>query len=51
VGDCVARIRSDWRDDLNARECPGGVDERQLDECLTEIRSEECASRSTRWPA
>jgi hypothetical protein len=44
VGDCVARIRSDWKDDLNARECPGGVNERQLDECLTEIRSEECES-------
>lgn len=42
--DCLTRVRSDWKDDLNARECPGGVNHTQLDECLTEIRNEDCSS-------
>lgn len=42
--DCMARIRDDWRDDLNSRECPGGVNQTELNECLTEIRNEECSS-------
>lgn len=42
--DCLARIKDEWRDDLNARECPGGVDEPELDECLTAIRDDECGN-------
>lgn len=42
--DCVARVREDWRDDLDARACPSGVNEAQLNECLGEIRQEECSS-------
>lgn len=42
--DCLARIRADWKDDLNARECPSGVNKTQLSECLTEIRNEDCNS-------
>ena len=42
--DCLARIRADWQDDLNARECPGGVNQKQLDECLAKIRNEDCGS-------
>ena len=42
--DCVARVREDWRDDLDARACPSGVNESQLNECLTAIRQEECSS-------
>jgi hypothetical protein len=44
VDDCLTRVRTDWKDDLNARECPGGVNRPQLDECLNEIRNEECSS-------
>jgi hypothetical protein len=44
VDDCLTRVRTDWKDDLNARECPGGVNRTQLDECLAEIRSEDCSS-------
>lgn len=44
VSDCLTRIRADWKDDLNARECPGGVKRAQLDECLSKIRAEECNS-------
>lgn len=42
--DCLSSIRADWKDDLNARECPGGVQQAQLDECLNKIRAEECSS-------
>lgn len=42
--DCADRIRNDWKDDLNARECPGGVNQKQLDECLASIRNEDCNS-------
>jgi hypothetical protein len=44
AADCMTRVRNDWRDDLNARECPGGVNQRQLDECLAKIRNEDCGS-------
>jgi hypothetical protein len=42
--DCMARVRADWKDDLNARECPAGVNQSELRECLTEIRNEDCSS-------
>lgn len=44
AADCLTRIRNDWKDDLNARECPNGVNQVQLDQCLTKIRTEECSS-------
>lgn len=42
--DCEAEIGNAWREDLNARECSRGVDQSQLDECLTEVRNEECGN-------
>lgn len=42
--DCLARIRADWKDDLNARECPGGVNNHELNECLQQIRAEACGN-------
>lgn len=42
--DCMARIRDEWRDDLNALECPGGVNQTELNECLTAIRNEDCGN-------
>jgi len=42
--DCSARIHDDWRGDLDARSCPAGVNDSELDECLNEIRAEECSS-------
>jgi hypothetical protein len=44
MDDCMARVRTEWKDDLNARECPNGINRPELDECLSEIRSEECSS-------
>lgn len=40
--DCFARIQSDWKDDLSSRECPGGINQVELNECMAEIRSEDC---------
>ncbi len=42
--DCLARIQSDWKDDLNARECPGGINQHQLDECMAQVRAESCGN-------
>jgi hypothetical protein len=42
--DCVTRVSNDWKDDLNARECPGGINQQQLDECMAQIRAEACSS-------
>jgi hypothetical protein len=44
VQDCSSHIRDDWKDDLNARQCPGGTKESQLNECLAAIRNEDCSS-------
>ena len=40
--DCVSRIQSDWKEDLNARQCPGGINQAQLSECLAQVRAEDC---------
>lgn len=42
--DCIARVREDWREELSARECPGGINETQLNECLGAVREEECSN-------
>jgi hypothetical protein len=39
---CRNKIAMDWKDDLNRYECPGGIVQRELDECLQEIRNEDC---------
>lgn len=41
---CEDSIRSEWANDLNAYECPNGVVQKQLDECLLAIRNEDCSS-------
>ncbi len=42
--DCVTRISTDWKDELSLRECPSGINETQLNECLNEVRQEDCSS-------
>lgn len=39
---CTSKIRSSMKDDLNAKDCPNGADQKELDECLESIRKEEC---------
>ena len=41
---CENQIRGDWANDLNAYECPNGIVDAELDECLAAIRAEECNS-------
>jgi hypothetical protein len=42
--DCLVRIQSDWKDDLNARECPGGINQHELNECMAQVRAEACSN-------
>ena len=42
--DCLARIQNDWKDDLNARQCPGGINQHELNECMEQIRAESCSN-------
>lgn len=39
---CMARVQADWSTELSARECPGGVNQSELNECLQEIRNDDC---------
>jgi hypothetical protein len=39
---CKSKIQDDWRGELNAYECPGGVDAKELAECVREIENENC---------
>lgn len=39
---CSQKIKADMRDDLNAKECPRGIDQKELNECLQEIQNENC---------
>jgi hypothetical protein len=42
VAQCHDHVRADWKDDLDSRRCENGIDDRQLSECLSEIRGEDC---------
>lgn len=39
---CTQKIQGDLKNDLNAQECPRGIDQKELNECLAEIKSEDC---------
>jgi hypothetical protein len=41
---CEEQIRSEWANDLNAYDCPNGVVDGELEECLNAIRAEDCNS-------
>jgi hypothetical protein len=41
---CQAKIESEWAGDLNKYECPHGVVQSELDQCLRDIRAEECGN-------
>ena len=40
----MAKVRSDWQSDLNLLECPKGIVQAKLQDCLDEIRTEGCAN-------
>lgn len=39
---CSVKLKADMRDDLNAKDCPRGIDAKELNECLVEIKNEDC---------
>lgn len=39
---CMQTVRGDMKDDLNANDCPHGIDQKELDECLSAIKTESC---------
>jgi hypothetical protein len=41
---CLSKIGNDLREELNAWDCKGGIDTKELEECLTEIRNEDCGN-------
>jgi len=41
---CVAELERDKRDDINSDVCPGGVREKELNDCLAAIRDEDCGN-------
>jgi len=44
VPECESRVRTAWRTELSAYECRAGVRESELDDCLRQIRDEDCAN-------
>ena len=41
---CIADLNHDGYDDLDADACPRGIDQRELDKCLSEIHAERCGA-------
>lgn len=39
---CMTDLSEDLSDELNLSECPGGIVQKELDECLAEIKNESC---------
>jgi hypothetical protein len=39
---CTQKLKFDMREDLNAKDCPRGIDQKELNECLDDIRKEAC---------
>lgn len=44
VSICQQKIGADWQQELNSYDCPGGVVVKELNECLEEIKNENCSS-------
>ena len=42
--ECKKEIAAKSSDKIGAPECPGGIDQHELSECLTEIRNEGCGN-------
>lgn len=42
AAECRTKLTADVQDDLSGKDCPGGINDKELQECLSEIRSEDC---------
>jgi hypothetical protein len=43
----MMRVGKDWSEQLDARECPTGTNQVELDKCVTELRGKDCSKLST----
>lgn len=41
---CMSSVGKEWADDLDFDDCAGGIVQKELDECLSEIRNEDCGN-------
>jgi hypothetical protein len=41
---CIAEMKKDRREDLNGDACPGGIREKELNQCIAAIRDEDCGN-------
>jgi hypothetical protein len=41
---CIQSVRQTEREDINLYECTGGIDQKELSECLNEINTADCDS-------
>lgn len=41
---CREKIEHEWAGDLNKYECPHGIVATELEQCLTDVRAEECGN-------
>jgi len=44
VSICQQKVGAEWQQELNAYDCPGGVVVKELNECLEEVKNEDCSS-------
>ena len=44
VDHCVTTVRSELAEELNAWDCPGGINRSELTKCLTTIQTEDCGN-------
>jgi hypothetical protein len=40
--ECTSKLTEKRSDDMNLSDCPRGISQKELDECLAEIRNEDC---------
>jgi len=43
-GECIAEMERDKRDDLNSDVCPGGIRQKELNDCLQAVHDEACGN-------
>src|SRR3990167_3906240 len=39
---CNSEVKKQFADGINSEDCPAGVDSKELEECLTDARKEDC---------
>lgn len=42
MAECNTKLGEDLADDFNSDDCPGGIDSKELNECLAEIKNHDC---------